>query len=116
MLGITPRTAEPEGEINHQWYRGLAEQALYAFPNLDMQVITLREGNSAASYGWSGCLHNRREFFTSSRYEIADVVDRVGAGDSFTAGLIYRARSKQVTALRTRVCDRSQLPEAHHCW
>lgn len=35
------------------------------------------------------CPHNRRDFLVSRRYEISDIVDRVGAGDSFGAGLIY---------------------------
>jgi 2-dehydro-3-deoxygluconokinase len=34
-------------------------------------------------------LHNRTDFLVSQRYEITDIVDRVGAGDSFGAGLIY---------------------------
>ena len=34
-------------------------------------------------------LNNREEFFISKKYEIHNVVDRVGAGDTFAAGLIY---------------------------
>jgi len=34
-------------------------------------------------------LHNGKDFLVSRRYEITDIVDRVGAGDSFAAGLIY---------------------------
>jgi len=34
-------------------------------------------------------LNNRKEFFISKKYEIHDIVDRVGAGDTFAAGLIY---------------------------
>jgi 2-dehydro-3-deoxygluconokinase len=54
-----------------------------------MQVITLRESRSADVNGWSACLHNRAAFHVSRRYEITDIVDRVGAGDAFAAGLIY---------------------------
>ena len=54
-----------------------------------MQVITRREAASASSYGWSASLHDRERFITSRRYEITDVVDRVGAGDAFTAGLVH---------------------------
>ena len=39
--------------------------------------------------GWSACLYNGNEFFVSTRYDITDIVDRVGGGDSFAAGLIY---------------------------
>ncbi|MEP6778941.1 MAG: hypothetical protein ABJC26_03570 [Gemmatimonadaceae bacterium] len=89
MLGITPRCEEPEGALNCDWYRALAEQPVEAFPNLHMQVITLREGNSATNYGWSLCLRTRKELLTSRLYEIADLVDRVRTRDSFTAGLMY---------------------------
>jgi 2-dehydro-3-deoxygluconokinase len=51
--------------------------------------VTLRESKSASSNGWSACVRTGSEFFVSRRYEIADIVDRVGAGDCFSAGLIY---------------------------
>lgn len=37
-------------------------------------------------------MHNRRELLSSAHYEIRNIVDRVGAGDSFAAGLIYGLR------------------------
>jgi 2-dehydro-3-deoxygluconokinase len=52
-------------------------------------AITLRESRSADENGWSGVLHTRREFLVSRKYDIRDIVDRVGSGDSFAAGLIY---------------------------
>jgi 2-dehydro-3-deoxygluconokinase len=56
---------------------------------LKMLAITLRESKSASHNQWSACLHTRNEFFLSRQYEITHIVDRVGAGDSFAAGLIY---------------------------
>jgi 2-dehydro-3-deoxygluconokinase len=70
-------------------YRRLAEHVLAEFPNLRKQVITLRESHSADHNGWSACLHNRSAFLVARRYDIADIVDRVGSGDAFAAGLIY---------------------------
>jgi 2-dehydro-3-deoxygluconokinase len=74
---------------------------LDAFPNLTKQVITLRESHSADRNGWSACLHNRQDFLVSRKYDITDIVDRVGAGDSFGAGLIHglRAYGEDRTAL-----------------
>jgi len=66
---------------------------LEAFPNLSRQAITLRESHSADRNGWGAVLHNRRAFLSSRHYEINDIVDRVGAGDSFAAGLIYGLRA-----------------------
>jgi 2-dehydro-3-deoxygluconokinase len=77
------------GELDREKYRALAERVLEEFPSLTHQVITLRESRSADHNGWAACLHNRSEFHVSRRYEITDIVDRVGGGDSFGAGLIY---------------------------
>jgi 2-dehydro-3-deoxygluconokinase len=82
------REAE-SGELDPGRYRALNEKVLKAFPNLKYQAITLRESLSADRNLWSACLHNGQDFFLSTRYEITDIVDRVGAGDAFAAGLIY---------------------------
>jgi 2-dehydro-3-deoxygluconokinase len=78
-----------QGQININYYRTLSEKVLSIFPNLKYQAITLRDSYSANRNGWSACLHNREDFFVSSRYDVADIVDRVGTGDAFAAGLIY---------------------------
>jgi 2-dehydro-3-deoxygluconokinase len=77
------------GELDPSRYRALAERVMDAFPNLQKQVITLRESRSADRNGWGACLHDGRDFLVSRSYEITDIVDRVGGGDSFAAGLIY---------------------------
>ena len=51
--------------------------------------------NSSASHnGWSACLGDRAGFLVSRAYEITHIVDRVGSGDSFAAGLIYGLMEK----------------------
>jgi 2-dehydro-3-deoxygluconokinase len=77
------------GQIDTTRYRMLCEKVLSAFPNLRYQAITLRESHSADRNGWSACLHNGHEFQVSTRYDVTDIVDRVGTGDAFAAGLIY---------------------------
>jgi 2-dehydro-3-deoxygluconokinase len=74
--------------IDTEKYRTLAARVLEEFPNLTKQVITLRESYSADHNGWAACLHNGTDFLVSTKYEIRDIVDRVGGGDSFGAGLI----------------------------
>ena len=49
----------------------------------------MRESKSASHNGWSACLNDRQGFSVSRSYEITHIVDRVGSGDSFAAGLIY---------------------------
>lgn len=88
-LGIDMDGAGRSGGPVARDYRRLAERVLEEFPNLRTQVITLRESHSADHNGWSAVLHNRKEFLCSRQYQIRDIVDRVGAGDSFAAGLIY---------------------------
>jgi len=92
-LGIEVDVHVETGELELDKYRMLAETVLEAFPNLDKQVITLRESHSADRNGWSAVLHNRSAFLSSRHYDITDIIDRVGAGDSFAAGLIYGLRS-----------------------
>jgi 2-dehydro-3-deoxygluconokinase len=70
-------------------YEALTASVMEAFPNLSTLAITLRESYSADRNGWSACLRNGDEFLQAPRYEITDIVDRVGSGDSFAAGLIY---------------------------
>lgn len=77
------------GELEREMYSELAERVLAAYPNLKWLAITLRESKSASHNGWSACLHNRKSFLLSKHYEITNIVDRVGGGDSFAAGLIY---------------------------
>ncbi len=88
-LGIESAGDVHSGEIDRERYRRVAESVFHAFPNLQKQVITLRESYSADHNGWSAVLYNGRELLSSRRYEITDIVDRVGGGDSFAAGLIY---------------------------
>ncbi len=89
------------GQIDIPKYKKLCEKVLAAFPNLKYQAITMRESFSADHNGWSACLHNRREFVVSRRYDVTDIVDRVGTGDAFAAGLIY--------GLHTGMADREAL-------
>lgn len=88
-LGLEIPVDVRSGELEVEQYYALARQVLSAFPNLERQVITLRESHSADRNGWSAVLATRTDCLHSSRYDITDIVDRVGTGDSFAAGLIY---------------------------
>jgi 2-dehydro-3-deoxygluconokinase len=92
-LGIDADVNVEGGDLAHEKYRALAEKVLAAFPKLETLAITLRASHSADHNGWSAVLHNRKEMLASRQYDIADIVDRVGAGDSFAAGLIYGLRT-----------------------
>jgi len=88
-LGVSAGVDVESGKLEPAQYRGLAEKVLSAYPSLKKIAITLRESRSADENGWSGVLHTGKEFLVSRRYDIRDIVDRVGSGDTFAAGLIY---------------------------
>jgi len=78
-----------KGSLQIEDYKLLAETVKNQFPNLNIVAITLRESLSADKNGWSGVLLGNTGFYVSKKYQIEDIVDRVGAGDSFSAGLIF---------------------------
>ncbi len=88
-LGIQAGVDVHSGQLDVSQYATLAGKVLAEFPNLKRIAITLRESKSASHNGWSACLHDGANFLVSRHYEITHMVDRVGGGDSFGAGLIY---------------------------
>lgn len=87
-LGITADVDVASGELDMSKYEALSARMMEVFPNLSHMAITLRESKSADQNGWSACLRDSGGFKLSRRYEITDIVDRVGGGDSFASGLI----------------------------
>ena len=88
-LEITTDVVVESGELDREKYRDLGSKVLTAYPNMKMIAITLRESHSADWNGWAACLNDGENFYVSKKYEIRDIVDRVGGGDSFAGGLIY---------------------------
>ena len=88
-LGMAAAGDVQSGTLDALQFEGLAEELLARYANVRLVAITLRESKSASHNGWSACLKDRTDFLVSRRYEITHIVDRVGSGDSFAAGLIY---------------------------
>ncbi|MDD2363768.1 MAG: sugar kinase [Eubacteriales bacterium] len=88
-LGIKADVDVEAAELDLDKYKKLSDKVLELYPNMKMIGITLRESISADQNGWAACLNTRDEFLVSKRYEINDIVDRVGGGDSFCGGLIF---------------------------
>ena len=82
------------GTLFYEGYRDLAGSVLEKYPDLTYVAITLREAQSANSNDWSAILASRDTFLVSRKYHITDIVDRVGAGDAFSAGLIHAMISR----------------------
>jgi 2-dehydro-3-deoxygluconokinase len=88
-LGIAAEVNVHSSNLNPAQYEKLTGRVLQEYPNLKAIAVTLRESKSASHNGWSACLNNRKEFIVSRHYDITHIVDRVGTGDSFAAGLIF---------------------------
>jgi 2-dehydro-3-deoxygluconokinase len=88
-LGIDVDVKVESGSLDTAKYEALTNKVLEAFPNLKVMTVTLRESRGADQNGWSACLNDRERFCLSRKYEITDIVDRVGGGDAFASGLIY---------------------------
>ena len=59
------------------------------FPRCKKVAITLRGSINASHNTWGGVLFDGSRLYSSKRYDITHIVDRVGGGDSFMGGLIY---------------------------
>lgn len=75
------------GELSKDGYKSVAKQLIEKF-SFEYVAITLRGSISANDNNWQAMLYNGSEFYFSKEYAIR-IVDRVGGGDSFGAGLIY---------------------------
>ncbi|MBD5525630.1 MAG: sugar kinase [Lachnospiraceae bacterium] len=74
------------GEVNHEGYKSVAKRLADRF-GFEKVAITLRESLSANDNLWSAMLYDGNDYFFSKKYKM-HIVDRVGGGDSFGAGLI----------------------------
>lgn len=90
VLGIkTANTDVENAELNRQGYIQTAKNICKEY-NCEYVATTLRKSYSASRNGWSAMLYDSKngEPYFSREYDI-QIVDRVGGGDSFSAGLIY---------------------------
>ena len=88
VFGIKAKDTDiAQGELSHDGYRDVAKILAGRF-GFKKVAITLRESTSANDNNWAGMLYDGKEFCFSKKYAV-HIVDRVGGGDSFGAGLIY---------------------------
>ncbi len=109
VLGIAAKdTSVDAGQINADAYREVAREIARQFPAVKHVAITLRESISADHNNWGAMLYQTADDQAYLApldangayrpYEIRNIVDRVGGGDSFGAGLIHALRSKAYSA------------------
>lgn len=77
------------------WAVSLSQKVLAAYPNLKHFALTIRASASADEHHWQAFLDSREARVFSRLYRMKHVVDRVGTGDAFCAGLIYALLERQ---------------------
>ncbi len=101
VFGIrAAKTDVTSGKVNGKQYRSVCDMLSERFPALETISITLRGSHSASNNTWSGVLWQKGSFFTAPIYNILPIVDRVGSGDAFMAGLIYGLRHNSTDPLK----------------
>lgn len=88
-------TDATRGTLNKDGYISVAEQLTERF-GFDKVAITLRTSLSASDNRWAGMIYSNEDASFSREYPV-HIVDRVGGGDSFAAGLIYSLCSGKET-------------------
>lgn len=87
-LGFKPANTDvTKGTLNLEGYKDIFKRMKEQF-GFKYIASSLRESYSASDNGWSGIIYDGENFFHSKKYEVR-IVDRVGSGDSFAAGLIH---------------------------
>ena len=114
VFGISARGSSVEGgKLDLDGYAEVAARLSGMFPRAKTVAITLRESISADHNNWGAMLYDcaaRKAHFAPldadgryAPYEIRDIVDRFGGGDSFCAGLIYALNTPELADPATAV-------------
>ena len=92
QFGIKPEGLDINtqgNEVKAEAFLSVCKQMMKKFPRAKKVIITLRGSISASHNSWTGVLYDGEKMYETIQYQITDIVDRVGAGDSFVGGLIY---------------------------
>ena len=93
VLGLSAEGSDiTGGKLNAAAYGDLGGKVMGLFPNIKYVAFTLRESISASENNWSAVLVDKEGVHQSKKYHLT-IVDRVGGGDSFGAGLIFALSS-----------------------
>ncbi|MDC3132862.1 sugar kinase [Flavobacteriaceae bacterium] len=75
--------------VKAEAFLSVCKQMMEKFPKAKKVITTLRGSISASHNTWAGVLYDGKKMYETHQYQITDIVDRVGGGDSFMGGLIY---------------------------
>lgn len=90
VFGIKAAEVDVErGKIKTESYLTVAQELMKKFPNLKLVGTTLRGSISATHNTWTGVLYDGYKLYKTQVYDICPIIDRIGTGDTFSAGVIY---------------------------
>ena len=92
VFGIKPENfdaGKTNGKVNQSAFESVCHQMMNKFNRCKIMAVTLRGAINANHNTWRGILCDAGIFYHSKTYNITDIVDRVGGGDSFMGALIY---------------------------
>jgi len=75
--------------LEEEKFHKMIEKAVAAYPNFRATATTLRGVKSATVNDWAAVAWADGNFYSSTRREGLEIMDRVGGGDSFASGFIY---------------------------
>jgi 2-dehydro-3-deoxygluconokinase len=76
-------------DVKAEAFLSVCKQMMKKFSRAKKVITTLRGSISASHNTWAGVLYDGETMYETCQYQITDIVDRVGGGDSFMGGLIY---------------------------
>jgi len=88
-LGIEGQDVEKSSKLDPQAFFSLIDKVVQKHPHIKLVATTLREVHSTNRHDWGAMLWLGGEKFVSPTPMQLDVIDRIGGGDGFAAGLIY---------------------------
>jgi len=89
VFGIKGADVKVSREVSAQRYVPVARELTRRFPKLRKVGITLRGSVSATHNTWTAVLYDGKQLYSSTTYDITNVIDRLGTGDAFMGALIY---------------------------
>ena len=87
-LGITGPDVQSKSKLDPDTFFKLIDRVVEQHPNIKMVATTLREVHSTNRHDWAAVLWLNGQKYVSPTCQL-DVIDRIGGGDGFAAGLIY---------------------------
>lgn len=90
-LGLTPKADQYQSKhvFGDRSYEFVSKSIIDIYPQVYQVISTLRQTINASQNLWSGVVYDGEKFIEGPTFEIGNIVDRVGGGDSFMGAYIH---------------------------